>query len=45
MVGEDGVLHALAEGTTEIWALALGPDQELKDGAKSVAAMVRVKPS
>jgi hypothetical protein len=41
----DGVLHALAEGTTEIWALALGPDQDLKDGAESVAAVVRVKPS
>jgi hypothetical protein len=37
----DGVLHALGEGTTEIWALVLGPDQDLKDGAKSVAAMVK----
>jgi hypothetical protein len=39
----DGALHALAEETTEIRALALGPDQDLKDGAQSVAAMVRVK--
>jgi hypothetical protein len=41
-VGEDGVLHALAPGTTRIWAHTLGSGPQEADGGERASALVEV---